>query len=353
VLGLRLNWHKRYITLGPVATVLGLAFKLRDPDRLLGEQEDLGITLALVLTDTPGVEIGRRHLPAMQAFQNGPNRGRDVFIPLDAVIGGEAQIGKGWAMLNAALSAGRGISLPSLSAAGAAFAARTTGAYARVRRQFGLPIGRFEGVEERLVRLAANAYLLDAARRFTCAGLELGHHPSVISALMKQGATERMRLAANDAMDVFAGKAVIDGPQNLIGNLYRVAPIGITVEGSNILTRSLIVFGQGAVRAHPFLLREMQALADPDTARGLAEFDLAVWAHLGHTLRTAGRAFARAWTDGLIAPAPQAGATRRYYRRIGRYAAAFALSSDLAILTMGGALKRKEMLSGRCGDILS
>jgi acyl-CoA dehydrogenase len=256
-------------------------------------------------------------------------------------------------MLNAALSAGRGISLPSLSAAGAAMAARATGAYARVRQQFGVPIGRFEGVEERLARLAANAYLLDAARRFTCAGLELGHRPSVISALMKEGATERLRGAANDAMDVFAGKAVIDGPQNLVGNLYRVAPVGITVEGSNILTRSLIVFGQGAVRAHPFLLREMQALADEDATSGLAEFDRAVWAHVAHLVRTASRAFARAWTDGLAAPAPQAGPTRRHYRRIGRYAAAFALASDVAILTLGGALKRKEMLSARFGDILS
>jgi len=353
-LGMRLNWRKRYITLGPVATVLGLAFKLSDPNHLLAEAEDLGITLALVPTDTPGVEIGRRHLPAMQAFQNGPNSGRDVFLPLDAVIGGQAQIGKGWAMLNAALSSGRGISLPSLSAAGTALAARTTGAYARVREQFDLPIGKFEGVQERLARLAANAYLLDAARRFTCAGLQLGHHPSVVSAIMKQGATERMRTAANDAMDVFAGKAVIDGPQNVIGALYRAAPVGITVEGANILTRSLILFGQGAVRAHPFLQQEMQALADPDAATALVEFDEVLWSHLAHTLRTAARAFMRAWTDGAFAPAPQqAGAARRYYRRIGRYAAAFALASDVAILTLGGALKRQEMLSGRFGDILS
>jgi len=352
-LGMRLNWRKRYITLGPVASVLGLAFKLRDPDHLLGEAEDLGITVALVPTNTPGVEIGRRHLPAMQAFQNGPNRGRDVFLPLDAVIGGQAQIGKGWAMLNAALSAGRGISLPSLSAAGTALAARTTGAYARVREQFDLPIGRFEGVQERLARIAGNAYLLDAARRFTCAGLELGHHPSVVSAIMKQGATERMRTAANDAMDVFAGKAVIDGPQNVIGALYRAAPIGITVEGANILTRSLILFGQGAVRAHPFLLKEMEALADPDARKALVEFDRVLWTHFAHTLRTAARAFLRTWTDGAFAPAPDVGRARRYYRRIGRYAAAFALASDVAILTLGGALKRKEMLSGRFGDILS
>ena len=268
VLGMRLNWAKRYITLGPISTVLGLAVKLKDPDRLLGDQEDLGITVVLVPTDTPGVEIGRRHIPSMQAFQNGPNSGTDVFLPLDAVLGGEEQIGKGWMMLNAALAAGRGISLPSLSAAGAAMAARTTGAYARVRTQFKIPVGEFEGVQERLARIAANAYILDAARRFTCAGLALGHHPSVVSAIMKNGATERMRIAANDAMDVHAGKAVIDGPKNYLGNFYRAVPVGITVEGANILTRSLIVFGQGAIRAHPFILKEMEALADED-----ADFD--------------------------------------------------------------------------------
>jgi len=353
-LGIRLNWSKRYITLGPVATVLGLAFKLSDPDRLLGGAENLGITLALVPTSTPGVEIGRRHLPAMQAFQNGPNRGRNVFVPLDAIIGGQPQIGKGWAMLNAALAAGRGISLPSLSAAGAALAARTAGGYARVREQFDRPIGQFEGVQERLARLAGNAYLLDAARRFTCAGLELGHHPSVVSAIMKQGATERLRTVANDAMDVLAGKGVIDGPQNLIGGLYRTAPVAITVEGANILTRSLILFGQGAVRAHPFLLQEMEALAQPERAKGLAEFDAVLWRHVGHLVRTAGRAALRAWSDGAAASAPKgAGPVRRHYRRIGRYAAAFALASDVALLTLGGSLKRREMLSGRFGDILS
>lgn len=353
VLGMRLNWAKRYITLGPISTVLGLAVKLKDPDRLLGDQEDLGITVVLVPTDTPGVEIGRRHIPSMQAFQNGPNTGTDVFLPLDAVLGGEEQIGKGWMMLNAALAAGRGISLPSLSAAGAAMAARTTGAYARVRTQFKIPVGEFEGVQERLARIAANAYILDAARRFTCAGLALGHHPSVVSAIMKNGATERMRIAANDAMDVHAGKAVIDGPKNYLGNFYRAVPVGITVEGANILTRSLIVFGQGAIRAHPFILKEMEALADEDTRRGLEAFDVAVWAHAGHILRTARNAFVRSWSDGLLGPAPETGPTRRYYRRLSRYAAAFALASDGALLSMGGDLKRREMLSARFGDILS
>lgn len=353
VLGMRLNWHKRYITLGPIATVLGLAFKMRDPDGLLGGEEDLGITVALIPTDTPGVEIGRRHIPAMQAFMNGPNEGHDVFLPLDAILGGPERIGQGWMMLNAALAAGRGISLPSLSAAGAALAARTTGAYARVRQQFRIPIGEFEGVQERLARIAANAYLLDAARRFTCSGLALGHHPSVVSAIMKHGATERMRIAANDAMDVHAGKAVIDGPGNYLGGFYRSVPVGITVEGANILTRSLIVFGQGAIRAHPFVLKEMEALADEDVERGLQTFDAVFWTHVVHSLRTARRAFVSAWTDGAFGASPRSSPARRHYRRLGRYAAAFALASDMALLTMGGSLKRQEMLSARFGDILS
>jgi len=353
VLGMRLNWKKRYITLGPISTVLGLAFKMRDPDGLLGGEENLGITVALIPTDTPGVTIGRRHLPSMQAFINGPNEGEDVFLPLDAILGGPERIGQGWMMLNAALAAGRGISLPSQSAAGAALSARTTGAYARVRQQFRIPIGEFEGVQERLARIAANAYLLDAARRFTCAGLALGHHPSVVSAIMKHGATERMRTSANDAMDVHAGKAVIDGPGNYIGNFYRSVPVGITVEGANILTRSLIVFGQGAIRAHPYILKEMEALADADMERGLAQFDAVFWTHVVHSLRTARRAFVSAWSDGRFGAAPPSGPARRYYRRMGRYAAAFALASDMALLTMGGSLKRKEMLSARFGDILS
>ena len=268
VLGLRLNWHKRYITLGPVATLLGLAFKAYDPDHLVGSQDDLGITVALIPTHLPGVKIGHRHLPAMQVFQNGPNWGKDVFIPMDYIIGGQERLGQGWKMLMTALAAGRGISLPSLSAAGAAYAARTTGAYARIREQFNVPIGKFEGIEEPLARIAGTAYLLDAARRLTCAALNQGHHPAVISGIMKLQATERMRIAIDDAMDIHGGKAVIDGPQNYIGNLYRSVPVGITVEGANILTRNLIVFGQGAIRAHPYLLQEMNALGDADHAKG-------------------------------------------------------------------------------------
>ncbi len=257
VLGIRLNWHKRYITLGPIATVLGLAFKLRDPDHLIGNRDDIGITVALVPTDLPGVEIGRRHLPAFHVFQNGPTRGRDVFIPIDNVIGGVDQVGKGWKMLMSALAAGRGISLPSLAAAGAAFAAHTSGAYARIREQFHVPIGRFEAIQERLGRMAATAYLLDAARRLTCAGIDNGHKPAVVTAIMKSQATDRLRVVVNDAMDIHGGKAVQEGPLNYLGSLYRALPIGITVEGANIVTRSLIQFGQGAIRSHPYLLKEM------------------------------------------------------------------------------------------------
>jgi len=352
-IGIRLNWHKRYITLGPIATVLGLAFKLRDPDHLIGDREDIGITLALVPTNLPGISIGRRHLPAMHVFQNGPNWGHDVFIPMDHVIGGVAQVGKGWKMLMSALAAGRGISLPSLSAAGAAFCANMTGAYARIREQFHVPIAKFEAIQERLGRIAATAYLLDAARRMTCAALDDGHHPAVVTAIMKSQATDRMRVAVNDAMDVHGGKAIIEGPLNYLGSLYRGVPIAITVEGANIVTRSLIQFGQGAIRCHPYLLKEMQALEDSDRERGIDTFDKVLWAHVGHSLANTFRAWGRAWTGGLFAPAADAGAATKFYRQLSRHAAAFALAVDLSLLTLGGALKRKEMISARFGDILS
>lgn len=353
VIGLRLNWHKRYITLGPVATLLGLAFKAYDPDHLVGQEEYLGITVALIPTHLPGVSIGHRHLPAMQVFQNGPNWGRDVFVPLDYIIGGKERLGQGWKMLMTALAAGRGISLPSLSAAGAAYAARTTGAYARIREQFGISISKFEGIEEPLARIAGTAYLLDAARRLTCSALNQGHHPAVISGIMKLHATERMRIVIDDAMDIHGGKAVIDGPQNYMGSLYRAVPVGITVEGANILTRNLIVFGQGAVRAHPYLLAEMNALRDEDRTRGLDEFDKSLWAHVAHSIKTLFRAWGRSWSGGIFAPAPDAGAATRFYRQLSRYSSAFALTADMALLTLGGALKRKEMLSARLGDVLS
>ena len=352
-LGIRLNWHKRYITLGPIATVLGLAFKLRDPDHLIGGREDIGITLALVPTSLPGVSIGRRHLPAMHVFQNGPNWGHDVFIPMDHVIGGVAQVGKGWKMLMSALAAGRGISLPSLSAAGAAFCANITGAYARIREQFHVPIAQFEAIQERLGRIAATAYLLDAARRMTCAALDEGHHPAVVTAIMKSQATDRMRIVVNDAMDVHGGKAIIEGPLNYLGSLYRGVPIAITVEGANIVTRALIQFGQGAIRCHPYLLKEMLALEDSDRERGIDAFDQVFWAHVGHSLANTFRAWGRTWTGGLFAPAAAAGAATKFYRQLSRHAAAFALAVDLSLLTLGGALKRKEMISARFGDILS
>jgi acyl-CoA dehydrogenase len=353
VVGIRLNWAKRYITLAPVATVLGLAFKLRDPEGLLGGAEERGITCALIPTGLPGVEIGRRHIPSAQMFQNGPTRGHDVFVPLDHIIGGPDGAGRGWMMLMSALAAGRGISLPSLGAAAVAFSAHTASAYARIREQFGIPVSRFGGVQDCLGRLAAGAYALDAARALTCAGLDQGQKLAVISGIMKAHATYRMRDALDASMDVHAGKAVIDGPNNYLSNLHRAVPIGITVEGANILTRNLIIFGQGAIRCHPHLLDEMMALQEPDRARALDRFDRVFWAHVGHGLRTLGRAWGRAWTGGRFAPAPDAGAVTRHYRRLGRWSAAFALTADMALLTMGGGLKRREMISARLGDMLS
>lgn len=353
VLGIRLNWSKRYITLGPVATVLGLAFKLYDPKHLLEGEEALGITLALVPTGLPGIEIGCRHLPSYQMFQNGPNRGKDVFIPLDYVIGGRRQVGKGWTMLMSALSVGRGVSLPSLSAAATALCARSTGAYASIRRQFGVPIGQFEGIQERLAPLAADAYLVDAARRLTCAGLNEGRKPSVISAIMKVHATYRMRSSIDHAMDVHGGKSVIDGPRNYLGDIYRAVPVGITVEGANILTRSLIIFGQGAIRCHPWLLKEMLALEEQDPRQALEAFDASFWGHAGHGFRTLGRAWLRSWSGGWFAPAPDQGKVDVHYRQLGRYAAAFALLADAALLVLGSGLKRREMISARLGDILA
>lgn len=354
VLGIRLNWAKRYITLAPACTVLGLAFKLRDPDGHLGETEDIGITCALVPADLPGVETGRRHNPSSTMFLNGPTTGKDVFIPLDHIIGGPDYAGKGWMMLMSALAAGRGISLPSMGCAAIALSAHTTGAYARVREQFNLPIGKFGGIQERLARLAADAYLMDGARRLTCAGLDEGKALSVISAIMKAHATFCMREALNDAMDVHSGKAVIDGPSNYLLPLYRAVPIGITVEGANIVTRSLIIFGQGSIRAHPHMLDEIQALQIEDQDESLDAFDKAFWAHVGHALRTAGRSWARAWTGAILAPAPEdAGKARPIYRKLSRWSASFALVADLCFLSLGGELKRREMISARMGDVLS
>jgi acyl-CoA dehydrogenase len=353
VLGMRLTWSKRYITLAPVATLLGLAFKLFDPDRLLGGEEALGITLALVPTDTPGVQIGRRHWAALQVFQNGPTSGNDVFLPLQAVIGGRAMVGAGWRMLMSALAAGRGVSLPALATASACLAARSTGAYARIREQFRAPVGKFEGVQERLGRIAGVAYELEAARRLTCAGLDQGHHPAIVSAIVKAHATYRMRTAVNDAMDIHGGRAIIDGPRNYLGNVYRAVPIGITVEGANDLTRNLIIFGQGAIRCHPHLLEELLALEDKDLERGRARFDRAVMGHVRHFFASLARALVRSWSGARLAPAPAAGSMTPYYRGLGRYAAALAFTTEIAVGTLGGALKRKESLSARLGDVLS
>ena len=353
VLGIRLNWAKRYITLSPVCTVLGLAFKLRDPDGLIGDTKEIGITCALVPTDLDGVETGRRHIPSSTMFMNGPTTGKDVFIPLENIIGGPDYAGRGWMMLMSALAAGRGISLPSMGCAAIALSAHTTGAYARIREQFRMPIGKFGGVQMRMGKLAADAYAMDAARHLTCAGLDEGRALSVISAIMKAHATFRMREALNDAMDVHSGKAVIDGPSNYLLPLYRAVPIGITVEGANIVTRSLIIFGQGSIRAHPHMLDNMMALQEPDPEKSLEMFDKSVWAHIGHTTRTLFRAWGRALTGGRFAPAPDAGKATHIYRRLGRWSAAYALTADFCFLTLGGALKRKEMLSSRMGDILS
>ncbi|MBP0615617.1 acyl-CoA dehydrogenase [Jiella mangrovi] len=353
VLGIRLNFHKRYITLGPIATVMGLAFKMRDPENHLGRGEELGITVALLPTSTPGVKSGDRHIALNTYFQNGPLSGEDVFIPLDWILGGEKQIGQGWTMLMTALAAGRSISLPSQSASAAAYCARVTGAYARVRTQFGVPIGMFEGIQQPLAEIIANAYLIDAARRLTVAALDQGHKPSVLSAIMKAHATYRMRECVERAMDIHGGKAIIEGDKNYLAPMYQSVPIGITVEGANILTRNLMIFGQGAIRAHPYMLKEMLALSNPDREKGLAEFDEHFWAHVGHALKNAWRTFARGWTGGLAAPAPKDAAFTGHWRQLSRYAAAFALLADLSLLTLGGALKRKEMLSARLGDILS
>ena len=353
-LGMRVTWSKRYITLAPVATVLGLAFKLYDPDHLLGEEEDIGITVALVPTDTPGVRIGRRHWPAMQSFMNGPTEGQEVFMPIDWIIGGPEMKGQGWKMLMNCLAAGRSISLPSLSAGGAKLAARSTGAYARIRTQFGIPIGNFEGVKEPLARIAGDAYLLEACRQVTCSAIDHGEKPAIIGAIMKYHATERLRADINDAMDVHGGKGICDGPSNYLAQTYYSLPISITVEGANILTRSMMIFGQGVIRCHPWLLKEVEAANLPDQDEGIAAFDEAFSGHLAYHFTTWWRAWHRSAFAGWTAPVPaHLGEVASYYRHLGRASSAFALVSEMALVFLGGALKRKEALSGRLGDVLS
>ncbi|HBE92925.1 MAG TPA: acyl-CoA dehydrogenase [Gammaproteobacteria bacterium] len=352
VLGIRLNWNKRYITLGPVATVLGLAFKLYDPDQLLGDKESLGITVALIPTDTPGVTIGQRHNPLNIPFQNGPNFGNDVFIPMDWVIGGEQRIGQGWRMLMQSLAVGRSISLPALSTGAGKLMAATTGAYARIRKQFKLPVGYFEGVEEPLARIAAYAYINDSVRCLTTVAVDMGEKPAVLSAIAKYNTTELMRKAINDAMDIQGGSAICLGPRNLWGRFYQSIPVGITVEGANILTRSLIVFGQGAIRAHPYVFKEMEAVQNEDKHQGARDFDEALFGHIGYFISNLSRSLILAITDGHPAQVPY-GPTRRYYQQLSRLSAAFALAADTSLMLLGGSLKRREHLSGRLADALS
>ncbi|MFT4563095.1 MAG: acyl-CoA dehydrogenase [Gammaproteobacteria bacterium] len=352
VLGIRITWEKRYITLSPVATVLGLAFRLFDPDGLLGDTQDIGITLALLPADHPGVQIGRRHYPARQAFQNGPNSGTNVFIPMDWVIGGQEQCGRGWRMLMNCLAAGRAISLPSSSVAGLKVCARTTGAYAAVRKQFNVPIGKFEGVQEAIARIVVNTYLVDSARGVTAGALDIGEQPAVLSALLKYQATERLRQSVNDAMDVHGGRGVCDGPANYLLAAYTAAPVAITVEGANILTRSLIIFGQGAMRCHPWLQKEIAAAGMTNLSAAVAAFDVALFGHAGSLLTNAARTLFRNATGGLIGSDPSVGEANYWYAQLERASASFSIVADCALLQLGGALKRKEKLSGRFADII-
>lgn len=353
IIGIRLTWDKRYITLAPVATVLGLAFKLYDPDHLIGDKDAYGITAALIPTDTPGVIIGRRHLPLNTPFQNGPTQGEDVFVPLDFIIGGVERAGEGWRMLMEQLAAGRAISLPSEAQGSAQAAVYASTAYARIRQQFGLPIARFEGIEEVLARMAGRTYIINAGVNCTVSAIATGEIPAVPSAIMKYHCTELSRLVGNDAMDVQGGKAIISGPSNYLGRAYDSIPISITVEGANILTRSLIIFGQGAIRCHPFVLKEMEAANNPDFEQGLRDFDQLLFQHIGAALSNAARAFVMALTHARYTDVPRQGPTKRFFQHINRYSAAFALAADTSMLVLGGDLKRKETLSARLGDVFS
>jgi acyl-CoA dehydrogenase len=353
IVGIKLNFSKRYITLAPIATVVGLAFRLFDPEGLMGDRADLGITCALIPRDTPGVTIGRRHFPLNIPFQNGPIQGHDVFVPIDAIIGGFSMAGQGWRMLVEQLSVGRCISLPSNATGGAKAAVYASAAYARIRRQFNMPVGRFEGVEQVLARMAARTYIMDAARSVTAGAIDGGEKPSVPSAMLKYHATELGRMIANDAMDVHGGKGICLGPKNYLGRGYQAVPVAITVEGANILTRSLIIFGQGAVRCHPFVLREMNAARNPDREAGVADFDRALMGHIGFAISNAARSLVMAFTLARFTRVPKVGPTARYFQHVNRYSASFALATDVAMLALGGYLKKKETLSARLGDVLS
>ncbi len=354
-LGVRLTWDKRYITLGPKATLVGLAFQLFDPDNLLQRgKSDLGITVALIPADHPGVNIGRRHLPSGAAFPNGPNWGSDVFIPIDWIIGGEKMAGQGWRMLMECLAAGRAISLPSSGAAGAKTMLRFTTAYGRIRKQFGLPVARMEGLEETLARMVESAYVNEAGRAVTAAMVSRGEKPSVISAIMKYQSTERLRRSVNDAMDLHGGRAICDGPSNYLQSAYQMVPVGITVEGANILTRSLITFAQGALRSHPYLYAEIQACQDTDLKRGLAAFEKAFLGHVAFSMSNTFGAFFHNITGGRFGKAPeQSYATAEWYRQLWRCSRSFAFVADLTVALLGGGLKTKQKITGRMADALS
>ena len=353
VLGLKLNWSKRYITLAPVATVLGLAFKMYDPEGLLGDEKDIGITCALIPTNHEGVEIGERHLPLNQVFMNGTTYGKDVFIPLEWIIGGQEYAGKGWRMLMECLSAGRGISLPALAAATGHLTERMTGAYAYVRQQFGLPIGKFEGVQAAMGKIGGTNYTLESMRRLTVTALCEGKSPSVITAMTKYHMTEMGRQVMEAAMDVHAGKGIQLGPRNYLGHGYMATPVSITVEGANILTRNLMIFGQGATRCHPYVLAEMEAAANPDEDKGLAAFDSLLMKHIGFAMGNFFGSLFMGLTGARFNASPMSGPTARYYQQLTRMSRALALTADMAMLVMGGDLKRREMLSARLGDVLS
>jgi acyl-CoA dehydrogenase len=353
VIGIRLNFSKRYITLAPVATVIGLAFRLFDPEHLLGSTEDIGITCALIPRETPGIRIGRRHFPLNVPFQNGPIQGEDVFVPVDFIIGGTKMAGKGWRMLVEQLSVGRCISLPANATGGAMTAVWTTGAYARIRKQFGLAVGKFEGVEQVIARIMGNTYIIDAARSVTTGAIDGGEKPAVPAAILKMHLTELSRVVAADAMDVHGGKGVMLGPRNSLARSWQGTPIGITVEGANILTRNLIIFGQGAIRCHPYVLKEMQAARSPEGERSVDDFDRALFGHIGFTISNAVRSLVMALTFARFESAPGSGPIRRYYQHIERFSASFAFATDVAMLSLGGYLKKKENLSARLGDVLS
>ncbi len=353
VVGVRLNFNKRYITLAPVATIIGLAFRMYDPDGLIGDKKDIGITLALVPRGTTGMEIGRRHFPLNCAFQNGPIHGKDVFVPLSQLIGGEDYAGQGWRMLVECLSIGRSITLPSTSSGASKLGAVVTGAYARIRKQFGLSIGRFEGVEEALARIAGNTYAMTALSQATAAAVDRGEKPAVPSAIAKYHCTEMAREVARDAMDVHGGKGVQLGPNNYLGRGWQAAPISITVEGANIMTRSLMIFGQGAIRCHPWVLKEMRAAQNPDPVARLRDFDTNLFGHIGFAISNAVRSWFFGLTSTRFGKAPGDAYTRRYYRKLNRYSANLALLADTSMLLLGGKLKFKEKLSGRLGDVLS